>query len=108
LSTPLSLEIVPLPSFKPPRQTADAFRFIFALCVWSEREFAPTRPSLATVFFHLKRDNGVRLRPWNADERRILAMGYFIVYSALAMQNTFYCAWEHRRLAAPKKFVDFW
>jgi len=33
LSTPLSLEIVPLPSFKPPRQTADALRFMFALCV---------------------------------------------------------------------------
>src|SRR6266516_7097600 len=33
LSTPLSLEMVPLPSFKPPRQTADALRFMFALCV---------------------------------------------------------------------------
>src|SRR5439155_25479960 len=79
LSTPLSLEMVPLPSFKPPRQTADALRFMFALC-WSEREFAPTRPrlvwclrnnytfaamdsyfgdtTLATVSSHLKRDNG--------------------------------------------------
>src|SRR5882672_522694 len=43
LSTPLSLEMVPLPSFKPPRQTADAFRFMFALCVRSEREFAHGR-----------------------------------------------------------------
>jgi hypothetical protein len=33
LSTPLSLEMVPWPSFKPPRQTADALRFMFALCV---------------------------------------------------------------------------
>src|SRR5439155_8797087 len=81
LSTPLSLEMVPLPSFKPPRQTADALRFMFALC-WSEREFAPTRPRLAwclrnnytfaamdsyfgdtrlaTVSSHLKRDNGAQ------------------------------------------------
>src|SRR5205823_4361987 len=28
LSTPLSVEIVPLPSFKPPCQTAEALRFI--------------------------------------------------------------------------------
>src|SRR5271170_2043004 len=27
-STPLSVEMLPLPSFKPPRQTADALRFI--------------------------------------------------------------------------------
>jgi hypothetical protein len=31
LSTPLSLEIVPLPSFKLPSHTADALRFMFAL-----------------------------------------------------------------------------
>ena len=61
LSTPLSLEIVPLPSFKPPRQTADALRFMFALvCVGSEREFAPTRQRLPAVSFHLKRDIGIR------------------------------------------------
>jgi hypothetical protein len=40
LSTPLSVEIAPLPSFKPPRQTADAFRFIFAFHVLSGHEFA--------------------------------------------------------------------
>src|SRR5947209_1832201 len=42
LSTPLSVEMAPLPSFNPPRQTADALRFMFAFCVGSEREFAPT------------------------------------------------------------------
>src|SRR5262245_58448216 len=31
LSTPLSLEMLPLPSFSPPRQIADAFRFIVSL-----------------------------------------------------------------------------
>src|SRR5260370_646178 len=40
LSTPLSVEIAPLPLFKSPRQIVDAFRFIFALCIWFEREFA--------------------------------------------------------------------
>jgi len=33
--TPLSVEIVPLPSFKPPCQTADAFRCMFlSFCVF--------------------------------------------------------------------------
>jgi hypothetical protein len=38
LSTPLSVEIVPRPSFKPPRQTAEAFRVMVCafLCFWSE------------------------------------------------------------------------
>src|SRR5262245_12584788 len=33
--------MVPLPSFKPPCQMADALRFIFASYVWPDREFAP-------------------------------------------------------------------
>jgi hypothetical protein len=34
LSTPLSVEMVPLPSFNPPRQTADAFRFMMLISFW--------------------------------------------------------------------------
>jgi hypothetical protein len=34
--------MVPLPSFKPPRQTADDLRFMIALGVPFEREFAQT------------------------------------------------------------------
>src|SRR5437868_10695983 len=30
--TPLSVEMLPWPSFNPPFQTADAFRFIFSSC----------------------------------------------------------------------------
>jgi hypothetical protein len=41
LSTPLSVEMLPLPPFKSPRQTADALRIILPF-VWTEREFAPT------------------------------------------------------------------
>src|ERR1043165_4387020 len=40
LSVPLSVEMVPLPSFKPPCQTADALRFIVGYRGWIEREFA--------------------------------------------------------------------
>jgi hypothetical protein len=32
LSVPLSVEIVPLPAFKSPRQTAEALRLIVVLC----------------------------------------------------------------------------
>src|SRR5476651_2128431 len=41
LSTPLSVEIAPFPSFKLPRQIADALRFINSF-QWPERGFAPT------------------------------------------------------------------
>src|SRR6187431_2341228 len=54
LSTPLSVEMAPLPAFKSPRQTADAFRFMFALCVWFEREFAQSQ-KLAIYSRKLKR-----------------------------------------------------
>src|ERR1017187_10613396 len=53
LSVPLSVEILPLPDFKSPAQTADALRFIHFLCLL-EREFAPARKTLVPFSGNLK------------------------------------------------------
>jgi hypothetical protein len=47
-SVPLSVEMLPLPLFKSPDQTADALRFIISF-QWPKREFASAGATLMRV-----------------------------------------------------------
>jgi hypothetical protein len=80
LRTPLSVETIPLPSFNPPCQMADAVRFIFFLLM----AILHRHCTFATE------KCGFSILP-NSDARFLLSVG------SKPYKDAFDCCWEQRR-----------